>query len=244
METKRILDKSRIKALAEDLLDSPCHFMLGTEADPKCHIGAENLVYPLESDSGRRICVRIPKRGHAFISHVVRREIEIRRSIEAAGIDLFEPILASNPRDSRERAPYIALGWADGDPMNWTDSKPASEDERRKIIRAVANASLDLLQIQEPGKSLSLAPIFLSQPSNATAGNTASEWITSKIDRRIARAQDSGDFYSGTIAGCQRQKELLPEYWIPELDRAPHVLVHGDLSASNIIVDENHNVTG
>ena len=35
---------------------------------------------------------------------------------------------------------------------------------------------------------------------------------------------------------------LLERYWIPHLDKAPRVLVHGDLSANNIIVGMNSNL--
>jgi hypothetical protein len=30
---------------------------------------------------------------------------------------------------------------------------------------------------------------------------------------------------------------MVSEFWIPDLDDAPHVLLHGDLSGNNIIVD-------
>ena len=35
---------------------------------------------------------------------------------------------------------------------------------------------------------------------------------------------------------------MVSEFWIPDLDDAPHVLVHGDLSGNNIIVDGNFNI--
>lgn len=43
----------------------------------------------------------------------------------------------------------------------------------------------------------------------------------------------------GTVAECEDQKNLVAEYWIPGLDTAPHVLVHGDLSGNNIIVADD-----
>jgi aminoglycoside phosphotransferase (APT) family kinase protein len=35
---------------------------------------------------------------------------------------------------------------------------------------------------------------------------------------------------------------MVSEFWIPDLDDAPHVLLHGDLSGNNIIVDGNLNI--
>jgi aminoglycoside phosphotransferase (APT) family kinase protein len=62
-----------------------------------------------------------------------------------------------------------------------------------------------------------------------------------KIDRKIARAGANNLPY-GTMAECEKQKSLVLDYWIPHLDDAPHVLVHGDLSRNNIIVKDTSNV--
>jgi aminoglycoside phosphotransferase (APT) family kinase protein len=88
-------------------------------------------------------------------------------------------------------------------------------------MHAIANATLDLVKIQQ-------------------SGNTAFEWMTSKLNGRIARAE--AGTYICTVAECEQQKDLIPEYWIPELDTAPHVLVHGDLSANNVIINDDGTV--
>ena len=44
------------------------------------------------------------------------------------------------------------------------------------------------------------------------------------------------------MAECLEQKRLIQDYWLPQLDDAFHVLVHGDLSANNVIVDEHFDV--
>jgi len=44
------------------------------------------------------------------------------------------------------------------------------------------------------------------------------------------------------MAECLQQKHLILDYWLPELDDSYHILVHGDLSANNIIVDEHFDV--
>jgi aminoglycoside phosphotransferase (APT) family kinase protein len=93
------------------------------------------------------------------------------------------------------------------------------------MLRTVAHASLDLLRINQ----------------NATV--TARDWITAKIRRKIIRAQN-GTLPGGTVAECEHQLELVENYWVPELDNRPHVLVHGDLSGNNIIVDQDQSVRG
>ncbi|KAF6811184.1 hypothetical protein CSOJ01_05863 [Colletotrichum sojae] len=212
-----------IHALAASLLSSPCFFILKTETES--YSGGEYLVYPLESTCGRRICIRIPKETHQHTGFQLERETNIRRRIDAAGIDLFQPLIAADPTaDNSLHMPFMALGWADGATLKWSDSNPASEDERRRYISGVANATLDLLRIQEAGK-------------------TASDWIKAKINRKIARAK-AGTLPGGTVAECQQQMQLVQKYWIPELDDAPHILVHGDLSSNNVIVDDYCNVKG
>jgi len=67
------------------------------------------------------------------------------------------------------------------------------------------------------------------------------EYITTKIDRKIARAK-KGDLRGRTVAECLQQRRLILDYWLPELDDGYHILVHGDLSANNIIVDEHFDV--
>jgi aminoglycoside phosphotransferase (APT) family kinase protein len=57
----------------------------------------------------------------------------------------------------------------------------------------------------------------------------------------MTRAKD-GKYTGGSFESCTRQLRLVDRYWVPELDSAPRVLVHGDLSANNIIVDKDMNL--
>ncbi|KAK4189872.1 hypothetical protein QBC35DRAFT_379302 [Podospora australis] len=211
------LNPTAIRTLVQNLMGGPCHFILNTDISP--FRGGEYIVYALEDEEAksRRLCLRIPRnRAGCHIAPVIEHEAEVRRQINAARIDLFRPLIAYDPpTENLIRAPYLALCWADGSPLKWSDAYPATND-RRSIIRAVANASLDLLRVQRPGE-------------------TALEWITYKIDRKIARAK-SNEPRGGTVTECEDQKQLIPKYWMPELDNAPHVLVHGDIAGNNIIV--------
>ncbi|KAB5558337.1 hypothetical protein GE09DRAFT_1237695 [Coniochaeta sp. 2T2.1] len=209
-----------ILTVAESLLDSACHFTLRTETAP--FAGGEYIIYSLESESkARSICLRIPRAAtNPHVGFLVAQEAGIRRRIDAAGIPLFQPLLSADPTaDNILKTPYLALGWAAGKPLIWNDTSPACQSDRQTVLHAVANVSLDLLQIQE-------------------LGETALNWITCKINRKIVRAK-ANTLPGGTVAECEDQKNLVAEYWIPELDAAPHVLVHGDLSGNNIIVADD-----
>jgi aminoglycoside phosphotransferase (APT) family kinase protein len=74
-------------------------------------------------------------------------------------------------------------------------------------------------------------------------GISARGEITAKMQRKIVRAKE-GRYSGGDFISCIEQMDLLKKYWIPELDHAPRVLVHGDLSPNNIIVDEHYDVQG
>lgn len=52
----------------------------------------------------------------------------------------------------------------------------------------------------------------------------------------------SGKYAGRGIEGCRKQLDLLNEFWDLDLDTAPHVLIHGDLSDTNIIVNGNSDV--
>ncbi|KAI1419465.1 hypothetical protein F5Y12DRAFT_247103 [Xylaria sp. FL1777] len=218
-----MLDPSAIRTMAENLVGSTCHFILDTENNP--FTGGEYVIYALENNpKSRRICLRIPRNPTGpYISLLLEREADFRRRIDAARVDLFQPLIAyDHTPDNSLHTPYLALGWADGSPLKWSDTNPAAECDRKHILRAIANASLDLLGIRQ-------------------AGESALDWITSKIDRKIIRAK-ANELRGGTVAECEHQKKLIPMYWMRELDNAPHVLVHGDLSGNNIIVNDTFTV--
>ena len=51
-----------------------------------------------------------------------------------------------------------------------------------------------------------------------------------------------GKYAGGGVEGCRKQLDLLDEFWDSDLNTAPHVLIHGDLSDTNIIVNGNLDV--
>lgn len=141
-----------ILTVAESLLDSACHFTFDT--DTTLFGGGECIIYSLESEStSRSICLRIPRdETNPHVGFLVAQEAGVRRRIDVARIPLFQPLLFADPTaDNILRTPYLALGWAAGKPLVWNDTSPACQSDRQIILYAVANASLDLLQIQQLG---------------------------------------------------------------------------------------------
>ena len=45
-----------------------------------------------------------------------------------------------------------------------------------------------------------------------------------------------------TVEECREAQRTHDQYLEPELDDSPHVLIHGDLRAANIVIDSNFNV--
>ncbi|KFZ07804.1 hypothetical protein V501_06207 [Pseudogymnoascus sp. VKM F-4519 (FW-2642)] len=124
--------------------------------------------------------------------------------------------------DNPAQFPFIVSEWAEETQLRWTESYPALP-QREKVIRSVARIVLDLLQIQNKEY-------------------TATSYITTLINRKIKRAENN-KLPGATVSECLDQQSLMAGYLIPDLEDSPCVFVHGDLTAENVIVDEDFNVT-
>lgn len=212
-----------LRDLATAIIGSPCRFAYDTYRHSLS--GGEHTVYVLESLARQqKLAIRIPKNGTGpHTQFLIEQEADIRRRIDKAAVNLFQPLLeCSSTAENALNTPFLALGWVDGSPLKWSADHPPAEHERQRVLSAIANATLDLLQIN-------------------AAGPPALTWVRAKIRRKIDRAR-KGNLPGATVAECERQMELSEQYWVQELDAAPHVLVHGDLSSNSIIVDDAHSV--
>ena len=72
-------------------------------------------------------------------------------------------------------------------------------------------------------------------------GCSARQYITSKIDEKLCQAKSHG-VSDRTVEECREAQRMPDQYMEPELDDSPHVLIHGDLRAANIVVDSDFNV--
>ncbi|KAI4853212.1 hypothetical protein E4T44_00983 [Aureobasidium sp. EXF-8845] len=76
------------------------------------------------------------------------------------------------------------------------------------------------------------------------AGKTSAEtYVTQAVDRKIKRVLN-GQLRTANLVDCLQQRSLIRRYLIPELDGSPWVMVHGDLSGTNIIVDSDNAISG
>ena len=161
--------------------------------------------------------------------------------MESANVHPFQKLIAFDTSfDNALQCPYIILEWTDGIPLCWNDDFP-QRNHRKKVLRDVANANLDLLKVSNDGFSLTGSTSNLSELIEL--GMSALDWINSRIGRKIIRATKK-TIPGATLAECEMQRSMISDFWIPELDHAPHVLVHGDLSVNNIIMDKNFDLQG
>lgn len=145
-------DPKAIEALMMSVLGSPPAFILNTDKNP--FQGGEYVIYAMAiGEERRKVSVRIPRAiAGPHTNLQLSREVEFRRRIQLAEVDLFQPLLRyDSSHDNLLQSPYMILGWAEGRPMIWTDSFPAEEQQRRTVLQAVANASLDMLRVCETG---------------------------------------------------------------------------------------------
>lgn len=95
----------------------------------------------------------VQRKSTESTSCILSKEVEYLKAIESFDIPRFQKVIDyemhGNPLIC---APFISVEWADGEPLRWTDTSPADLSHRQKIIHAIAEATLDLLQIQRPGK--------------------------------------------------------------------------------------------
>ena len=130
----------------------PCRFIFDTAQNP--FYGGENIVFVVEDSRLSRVAVRIPRLEASYAARVVEIEVLHRLAIEYEGIDRVQSMIDySTSCENPIKTPFIALKWADGTHLQWTDSEPADERDRNKVIHAIAQISMDLLIVRQKGIS-------------------------------------------------------------------------------------------
>jgi len=129
-----------------------CHFIFDTAQNP--FYGGENIIFVVEDSRRSRVAVRVPRLEGPYAARVVGVEALHRRAIEHEEIGRVQRMIGySTSCENPVKAPFIALKWADGAHLQWTDSKPADEKDRRKVIHAIAQISMDMLTVRQNGTS-------------------------------------------------------------------------------------------
>ncbi|KAI1326444.1 hypothetical protein F5Y16DRAFT_374810 [Xylariaceae sp. FL0255] len=84
-------------------------------------------------------------------------------------------------------------------------------------MRVVAQVTLDLLKMQE-------------------SRGSALSWVKSKISRIRTQRAMTGDLPGLSVKNCVELSNLVSRFHFPACDDAPHVLMYGNISPSNIIM--------
>jgi hypothetical protein len=216
----------RAVCFANSITGCSCNFILDTEFHP--YSGGECTIFAFEAE-GRRIGVRIEQRFSPLTRVKVDREVQLLQAITRERIPHLPYLIGY---DLESIPPLIATSWADGDKLVWTDSSPPLQI-RKNILKTVAEVTLDLLKFQEPGKM----PRDSSASVLTCLGGSALEWITDKIYRTRIHRSRQGNLPGVSVNDCEALLYRISEFHLPAFDDAPRVLVHGDLHASNIIMN-------
>ena len=151
-----VISTTGVRDVAVAVAGVACHFILGTENVP--FGGGECVVYALESESGynnnnnKRLCLRVPRTPIADASQMVLAEVLFRRSMEREGVPFCQGLLGHDVSSNNPIGrPFIALVWADGVQLEWTDTRPSDQGHRDKIIAAIAEYNVKLLGIRQSG---------------------------------------------------------------------------------------------
>lgn len=144
------MDTAKLHELAYVLAGPDCSFILGTEQAP--FMGGEYILYVFENTARARFCIRLPLKPTMHTVLRMEHEASFCRRIDIEQLPLFQWTIACDTTSNDPlHTPYFALGWAEGVPLSWTDSTPAEEGDRKKILHAIGQSSIDLLRVCTEG---------------------------------------------------------------------------------------------
>lgn len=136
----------------------------------------------------------------------MRSETFLCKAIARERIPRFQELLGySDSCVNPIKALFVALRWADGLLLQWSDSSPADENDRNKIIDATAQATIDVLRVQERGyySFLPYISFLVRVYQNYCLGCSAKWFIVTKIERRIQQAKGNSLRGGRTVNECQ-----------------------------------------
>lgn len=161
---KKVLDGYdciNLDGLKEEIsrfLGLECCFIMDTQKRP--FGGSECVIVVLEDTEGSKWAVRFLLQFQRFPRHielVVEREAALRLAIEKNAITGIPKLKTfSATFNNLARFPYIAVEWAEGTQLQWTETWP-NVPQRDKVIQSVAHTVISLLKIQNKSSNFFLS---------------------------------------------------------------------------------------
>ncbi|KEQ58377.1 uncharacterized protein M437DRAFT_88686 [Aureobasidium melanogenum CBS 110374] len=227
-EVHQTISLHGLLAVASQLRDGKeCDFALETDTKPIS--GGQCIIFVVEYSDGIKYAFRLPyhTRKSTIRDSFFAHELETWKALISNRIPLIPKIFGFGLSDDNLIGfPFIAYEWVEGKPLVWTDNEPCDPTHREKTIKTLASFTIETAcRMQKPGKT------------------SAEVYVTEAIDRKIKRVLN-GTLRTAKLIDCLRQRSLIHKYLIPQLNDSPWVMVHGDLSNSNIIEDPEHDISG
>lgn len=87
------------------------------------------------------------------VQFLIEEEVSILKRLEECGFSRSPRVTDYDASfDNPIRFPYMVLTWAEGKPLEWSDSVPSRREDRNKVIRQMADSILELAACtQRPG---------------------------------------------------------------------------------------------
>ena len=161
--------------------------------------------------------------------------------------------------DNFMESPFIALEWAEGKQLVWTDAKPERLHDRKKVLEQVADITIAMLRVNEIDKyyaaynwmeeriEAAIEEANPSSPARESSRESTPTGLSPDSAHSVRNATSRMRIIDATMTRAEsmaeKQQELLRKYYLDHLDDAPFVLCHGEIDTSNLIVDDNYNVT-
>ena len=221
-----------------------CDFAFNTNTSP--YSGSQSLIFVVKyAKSNIKYGFRIPYHSRRFdiLNLRLNSEWSNWKAFTDANIALVPRIVSSDISSANAIGfPFVAYEWIEGSSLVWKDDFPPEIEKRDSVIKTLARFTI------ESASKLSKKGSFAATANNVniltqTGNTTARVYVTQAIDRKIARVVH-GQLRTAKLVDCLRQRSLVNKYVIPELEEAPWIMVHDDLSQHNIIVDNEGAVSG
>ncbi|KAE8353701.1 kinase-like domain-containing protein [Aspergillus coremiiformis] len=186
--------------------------------------GGQCRVFKVDFVGGESWAVRVPlfvrNASQDTIIHLIGSEVRALEELEIKGFWWAAKLRGcSLTFDNAVGYPFIALTWIPGSQLSWSDDFP-TRPIRDKVLSQVAAIHASLIEY------------------------TKETHHFMRIIQNKFRRVRSGLLPEITEQDCLDQMNILPGVLLPELNKAPFAMDHGDLSPQNILIDAQHNITG